>query len=201
MYEYHVTYAGSKKVIKTEEKEAVFDSIRQAFTIDKELEICVQKYDNEWDDFVDTTVEDLPERAKLVVHTVSATTLMPTAASGDSSLSLPLSIEPHEIITLTEGSSQAPRFSLPPSVELVEVVTPLQKASLPSDIQPLATSGITTAVNGGPQPIPLNYSTRVDGIPVQLRRDLKQKITLNSAKRSLLLQAMYDDVTTRYNKL
>ena len=77
MYEYHVTFMGSKKVVKTERKESVIDSIRQAFDI-KNTTISLQKYDKEWDDFVDATVEDLPEKAKLLVYVVSDTVQTPS---------------------------------------------------------------------------------------------------------------------------
>ena len=60
---------------------------------------------------------------------------------------------------------------------------------------------ISNTPTSQPEALPWDYCVPMDGVSIKVREHLAGKLPLTEGMRGCLLQAIYDDVTTRYQKL
>ena len=67
-YKYLVSCLDRNRVVELYDKDNLEDKIRLEFQIEPSTRVTIEKFDNEWEDFVEITSSDeLPDKAKLRV--------------------------------------------------------------------------------------------------------------------------------------
>jgi hypothetical protein len=91
MYEYLVRCSGKKKIVTAEDKNCLHEIIKKTFKIENDIEMTIQQWDTEWEDFIDVdNLNDLRDKGKLsVVCSYNISTTVDSIQIPDISISPP----------------------------------------------------------------------------------------------------------------